>query len=233
MSNSLPVKPLAILYEDNHLLVVDKPAGVLTQSDKSGEDCLLEMCRRYIRESCDKKGNVFLGMVHRLDRPVCGVIVFAKTSKAASRLSSQIRKSEMEKIYHGVVEGFLEGEGVLEDYLVRAGDKTLKAEVSEPEAKQAILKYRSLHATVEKSLIEITLVTGRKHQIRAQLSQTGHPVLGDSKYGSVFDMGKDKIALMSYSLTLKHPTREEILSFTASEPDWWPWKEETDEGLNF
>jgi 23S rRNA pseudouridine1911/1915/1917 synthase len=231
LSNSPAGKPLAVLYEDNHLLVVDKPAGLLTQSDKSGEDSLLEICRRYVRSKYDKQGNVFIGMVHRLDRPVSGVIVFARTSKAASRLSALIRKGEMEKTYRAVVDGCLEGEGVLEDYLVREGDKTRKAEAIEPEAQKAILKYRSISAGPEKSFLEIDLVTGRKHQIRAQLSQIGHPVLGDRKYGSPVDLGKDRIALMSYKLTFKHPTREEILTFTANEPDWWPWSKDKDEGL--
>lgn len=223
MSNSLADEPLAVLYEDNHLLVVEKPAGVLTQSDKSGDDSLLEMCRRYVRERYNKQGNVFIGMVHRLDRPVSGAIVFARTSKAASRLSAQIRKGEMEKTYRAVVEGRLEGEGVLEDYLVREGDKTLKVAASAHEAQRAVLRYRSISATIKKTLVEIDLITGRKHQIRAQLSHTGHPVLGDRKYGSGIDLGKDRIALMSYSLTFKHPTREEVISFTAREPYWWPW----------
>jgi 23S rRNA pseudouridine1911/1915/1917 synthase len=223
LSNSLADEPLAVLYEDNHLLVVEKPAGVLTQSDKSGEDSLLEMCRRYVRKRYNKQGNVFIGMVHRLDRPVSGAIVFARTSKAASRLSAQIRIGGMEKTYRAVVEGRLEGEGVLEDYLVREGDKTLKAAASAHEAQRAILRYRSISATPKKTLVEIDLITGRKHQIRAQLSQTGHPVLGDRKYGSDINLGKDRIALMSFSLTFTHPTREEILSFAARVPDWWPW----------
>jgi 23S rRNA pseudouridine1911/1915/1917 synthase len=224
MSNTVNEIPLKVLYEDNHILVVEKPAGLLTQSDKSGEDSLLEMCRRYVRDKYDKKGNVFLGMVHRLDRPVSGVIVFARTSKAASRLSAMIRNGDMRKTYHAVVEGSLEGEGVIEDYLVREGDKTLKADMSVPKAQLAVLRYRSLKSTENKSLVEVTLITGRKHQIRAQLSQIGHPILGDRKYGSSVDLGKDKIALMSFSLAFKHPTRDEALSFYANEPDWWPWK---------
>jgi 23S rRNA pseudouridine1911/1915/1917 synthase len=212
-----------VLYEDNHLLVVNKPAGILTQSDRSGDPSLLEVCREYIREKYDKKGNVFLGMVHRLDRPVGGALVFARTSKAASRLSEQIREGEMVKQYRAVVEGSLEGEGELEHYLVREGAVTLTAASAVPEAQRALLRYRSLAATPRKSLVEIVLITGRKHQIRAQMSAIGHPVYGDRKYGSPHDLGPDRIALLSRSLTLKHPTRDETMTFTAPEPDWWPW----------
>lgn len=212
-----------IVFEDNHLLVVNKPAGVLTQSDRSGDDSLLEWCRRYIRDTCQKPGNVFLGMVHRLDRPVGGIIVFARTSKAASRLSGQIREGRMEKVYRAVVEGVLEGEAELEHFLVRTGSLTTVVSKSDPDAQRAVLRYRALEHTPRKSLVEIELITGRKHQIRAQLSAIGHPVLGDRKYGSPTPLGPDRIALMSRSLSFDHPTRAERLTFTAPEPDWWPW----------
>jgi 23S rRNA pseudouridine1911/1915/1917 synthase len=223
MSNdAAPVTP-DVLYEDNHLLVVNKPAGLLTQSDLSGAPSLLEICREYIRGKYDKKGNVFLGMVHRLDRPVGGVLVFARTSKAASRLSEQIRRGEMVKRYRAVVEGSLEGEGELEHHLAREGSTTYAVSPGSPDSQRALLRYHSLGAAPRKSLLEIVLVTGRKHQIRAQMSAIGHPVYGDRRYGSPHDLGPDRIALRSYSLTLKHPTRDEVMTFTAPEPDWWPW----------
>ncbi|MHB9029754.1 MAG: RluA family pseudouridine synthase [Candidatus Latescibacterota bacterium] len=223
MSNGTGRSIPDILYEDNHLLVVNKPAGILTQSDQSGDDSLLEWCRRYIRDHYRKLGNVFLGMVHRLDRPVCGVIVFARTSKAASRLSGQIRLGEMEKIYRAVVEGRLEGEAELSHLLVRRGSQTVPVSLPESGSQQAVLRYAALESAFRKSLTEITLITGRKHQIRAQMSAIGHPILGDRKYGSPTSLGPDRIALMCRSLSFHHPTRDERLTFTVPEPGWWPW----------
>jgi 23S rRNA pseudouridine1911/1915/1917 synthase len=223
MSNGADAGDPEVLYEDNHLLVVNKPAGVLTQSDRSGAPSLLEICREYIREKYLKKGNVFLGMVHRLDRPVGGVLVFARTTKAASRLSEQIRRGEMVKRYHAVVEGALEGGDELEHLLAREGSLTITVSPSAPDSQRALLRYQSLSSTPRKSLVEIVLITGRKHQIRAQMSAIGHPVYGDRKYGSPHDLGPDRIALLSHSLTLKHPTRDEVMTFTAPTPDWWPW----------
>lgn len=223
MSNGACFDEPNVLYEDNHLLVVNKPAGILTQSDSSGAPSLLEVCREYVRKKYDKKGNVFLGMVHRLDRPVGGTLVFARTSKAASRLSEQIRQGEMIKQYRAVVEGALDGEGELEHYLEREGSVTRTVSPQSPDAQRALLRYRSLRTTPGKSLVEILLITGRKHQIRSQMSAIGHPVYGDRKYGSPHDLGPDRIALLSYSLTLKHPTRNDVLTFIAEEPDWWPW----------
>lgn len=223
MSNATDITIPEILHEDNHLLVVNKPAGMLTQSDHSGEPCLLEICREYIRNTYAKKGNVFIGMVHRLDKPVGGAIVFARTSKAASRLSAQIRAGEMEKRYLAVVEGPLEGAAAVEHSLFRKGTVTVTVPADTPDAQRAMLKYRSIAVSASKSLVEITLVTGRKHQIRAQMNAIGHPVFGDRKYGSPHDLGPDRIALLSHSLTLKHPTRDETLTFTVEEPGWWPW----------
>ena len=222
MSNAPDDTP-AVIYEDNHLLVVNKPAGLLTQSDLSGEDSLLEWCRRYIRDKYHKPGNVFIGMVHRLDRQVGGVMVFARTSKAASRLSAQIREGEMEKIYRAVVEGKLEGSAELEHFLDRRGDRSTALETKMPGTQRAALRYRTLEGAPEKSLAEIVLITGRKHQIRAQMSAIGHPILGDAKYGSRASLGPDRIALTSHSLSFGHPTKGERMTFTAPEPDWWPF----------
>jgi 23S rRNA pseudouridine1911/1915/1917 synthase len=212
-----------ILYEDNHLLVVNKPAGILTQSDRSGDESVLEWCRKYIRDRYRKPGSVFIGMVHRLDRPVSGVLVFARTSKAASRLSGQIRRGEMEKIYRAVVEGCLEGKAELVHDLIRRGSVSVPADRPEPGAQRALLRYAALESTIKKSLVEIQLITGRKHQIRAQMSAIGHPVLGDRKYGSSTALGPNRIALMCRTLSFHHPTRDERLSFSAPEPGWWPW----------
>lgn len=223
MSNTPGAETPVILYEDNHLLVVNKPAGLLTQSDLTGEDSLLEWCRRYIRDKYQKPGNVFMGMVHRLDRPVSGVMVFARTSKAAARLSAQIRGGTVEKVYHAVVEGRLAGCGELEHFLERRGDRSTALETKTPGTQRAVLRYQTIEATGEASLAEIVLITGRKHQIRAQMSAIGHPVLGDAKYGSRTPLGESRIALMSLSLTFDHPTKGDRMTFTAPEPDWWPW----------
>ncbi len=212
-----------ILYEDNHLLVVNKQAGVLTQSDISGDINLLDLCREYIREKYQKKGNVFIGMVHRLDRPVSGVIVFARTSKAASRLSEQFRNGTIDKGYLAVVDGLLAGSRTLVHYLVRTGAVTHAFDEPMPGAQRAELIYRSLAVSGRTSLIEIDLLTGRKHQIRAQLAKIGHPVFGDRAYGSLSMISTDRIGLMCRTLAFSHPTRDERLTFTAEPPDWWPW----------
>ncbi len=223
MSTSPGERLPTILFEDNHLLVVNKPAGILTQSDRSGADSLLEWCRRSIRDRYNKQGNVFIGMVHRLDRPVGGVIVFARTSKAAARLSAQIRGGSIEKNYLAVVEGSLNGAAELSHFLVRTGSLTVTAPESRSGSQSALLRYRVMATAPGKSLVEIRLITGRKHQIRAQMSAIGHPVWGDRKYGASSSLGPDRIALMSRSISFDHPTRDERLTFTAPEPEWWPW----------
>jgi 23S rRNA pseudouridine1911/1915/1917 synthase len=216
------IRPV-VLYEDNHLLVVDKPAGLLTQSDLSGAVNLLDICRDYLRIRYGKPGNVFIGMVHRLDRPVSGVIVFARTSKGASRLSEQFRNGTIDKRYLAVVEGKPEENGELFHHLARRGSITVTTGSDEPGSRDSALRYRTVETAHDTSLLEITLLTGRKHQIRAQLSAIGHPVFGDAKYGSHHSLGHDRIALMCRSITLKHPTRDDILTFTAEPPGWWPW----------
>jgi 23S rRNA pseudouridine1911/1915/1917 synthase len=221
MSNPLAPAPI-VLYEDNHLLVVNKPAGIPTQSDRSGGINLLDLCREYIRVTRGKKGDVFLGMVHRLDHPVGGVIVFARTSKAAARLSAQFRNGEVDKRYRAVVEGYVSGDCELTHYLVRDGSLTRALSDPIPGAREAQMRYTAIESGADASLIDITLLTGRKHQIRAQLRAIGHPVLGDRKYGSRISFGEDRIALMCRSLEFTHPTRGERMRFEAGEPEWWP-----------
>lgn len=212
-----------VLYEDNHLLVVDKPAGMLTQSDISGDDNLLDVCREYIRVKYQKKGNVFLGMVHRLDRPVTGVIVFARTSKAASRLSEQFREGSVEKRYLAVVEGILSDSRTLVHHLVRTGSVTRASVEPMPGSQQAELSYSSLSSSGCASLVDITLVTGRKHQIRAQFTSIGHPIFGDRSYGAIHIIPGGRIALMCRKIAFLHPTRDEIMTFSVAPPEWWPW----------
>lgn len=222
-----------VLYEDNHLLVVVKPAGVLTQGDETGDASLLELCREYIRVKYEKPGEVFLGLVHRLDRPVSGVICFARTSKAASRLCEQFRSRSLDKIYYTVVEGRMPArEGELRHWLTNGGGTRRKTSASAEQkegAKEGRLLYRVLEESARRQLLEITLLTGYKHQIRTQLSRTGCPVVGDYKYDNRKPpakceplLGGRAIALHARELVLEHPTRQEELSFTAPLPAHWP-----------
>ncbi len=199
---------IKVLYEDNHCIVVYKPAGMLVQSDITGDRTLADEVRAYLKEKGNKPGDVFLGMVHRIDRPVDGIVIFAKTSKGASRLSAQIRNHEFEKVYTACVEGIVEEkEQTLKHYLVKdERTNTVKAFSTErPESKEAILSYNVLGYKGQTTLLEVHLETGRSHQIRAQLSVIGHPIMGDSKYGSFLPYKKGAIALTASKLCFNTP----------------------------
>ncbi len=213
-----------ILYEDNHLIVAVKPAGVLSQSDGSDAPDMLTILKAYIKDKYSKPGEVYLGLVHRLDRPVSGVMVFARTSKAASRLSEQIRTRRVEKLYRAVVQGRLEGTGRLENYILKdpSANKVTVYDREVPGAKHAVLEYRSVRASDDWSLIEIRLGTGRAHQIRAQFANAGHPLLGDRRYGNTVIRDGD-ICLQSFRLAFDHPTKGERMSFEIPSPDCEPW----------
>jgi 23S rRNA pseudouridine1911/1915/1917 synthase len=213
-----------ILYEDNHLIVAVKPAGVLSQSDGSDAPDMLTILKAYIKDKYSKPGEVYLGLVHRLDRPVSGVMVFARTSKAASRLSEQIRTRRVEKLYRAVVQGRLEGTGRLENYILKdpSANKVTVYDREVPGAKHAVLEYRSVRAYDDRSLIEIRLGTGRAHQIRAQFANAGHPLLGDRRYGNTVLRDGD-ICLQSFKLAFDHPTKGERMSFEIPSPDCEPW----------
>jgi 23S rRNA pseudouridine1911/1915/1917 synthase len=213
-----------ILYEDNHLIVAVKPAGVLSQSDGSDAPDMLTILKAYIKDKYSKSGEVYLGLVHRLDRPVSGVMVFARTSKAASRLSEQIRTRRVEKLYRAVVQGRLEGTGRLENYILKdpSANKVTVYDREVPGAKHAVLEYRSVRASDVRSLIEIRLGTGRAHQIRAQFANAGHPLLGDRRYGNTVLRDGD-ICLQSFKLAFDHPTKGERMSFEIPSPDCEPW----------
>ena len=222
--------PFPILYEDNHLLVVSKPVGVLSQEDFSNRPDILTMAKNYIKERDEKPGNVFMGLVHRLDAQVSGVMVLAKTSKAASRLSDQIRKRTVKKKYLAVVEGVPAPSGVMTDWLRKDGARNLVEVVPEgtPGAKRAELLYQRLGSSMGMSLVEVLLVTGRPHQIRVQLANAGHPLVGDRKYGGRPD---GAIALFSWQFELMHPTRKETLTFEAEAPSTFPWNRFAGKGL--
>ena len=213
-----------VLYEDNHLIVAIKPAGVLSQSDGSNAPDMLTILKAYIKDKYQKPGEVYLGLVHRLDRPVSGVMVFARTSKAASRLSEQIRTRRVEKIYRCVVNGVLEGEGRLENFISKdeASNTVTVSDTEKPGFKASYLDYRALASKDGMTLAEVKLGTGRSHQIRAQMAHAGHPLIGDQKYCKKDNRTKD-IALEAYKLSFEHPVKREFITFEAPAPDTFPW----------
>jgi 23S rRNA pseudouridine1911/1915/1917 synthase len=216
-----PVEKLHILYEDNHLIAVYKPGGVLVQGDVSREPSLMDMVKDYIKKQYNKPGKVFLGLVHRLDRPVAGVVVFARTSKSASRLSEQWRQRNINKIYWALVLGEMPlPSGRLISYLKKRRQKVSLTDEMHKRAQEAALSYRTLFVRGEVSLLEVTLHTGRKHQIRVQLAAEGCPIVGDMKYGAPERREDGTICLMAKSLTFMHPTRPETIHIEAPAPDW-------------
>ncbi len=213
-----------VLYEDNHLLVLNKPGGVLVQGDRTGDETLLQAAKQYIKEKYQKPGNVFLGLVHRLDRVTSGVVVLARTSKAAARLSDAFRERKVRKSYLAVVHGTpREKEGLLEDQL--SWDEKKRRAFVHRSGKPARLRYRVLKSAGDKSLLLVVPETGRKHQIRAQLARAGHPIVGDLKYGSPKKIADGRaILLHAWRLDLPHPTRREEMTFEAPLPPYWPRK---------
>ncbi len=215
--------PLDILFEDNHCLAVLKPAGAVSAHFQGGEETLDRAVKAYLKGKYHKPGNVFLGVVHRLDRPVSGVLLFARTSKAAARLSEQFREGSVEKIYWAVVEGDVQrAAGSLEDWLLR-DRQARRVEVVEPhtpQARQSLLHYQKRGAHGGLTWLEIRPQTGRTHQLRVQLAHHGHPVYGDAKYGAVHTFAPG-IALHARSLTFLHPVRYEPVTLTADVPRPW------------
>lgn len=207
-----------VLHLDNHLLVVNKPPGVLVQADRTGDLDLLTMGKAFVKERFDKPGDVFLGLVHRLDRPASGVMVFARTSKAAARLSEQFRLRTVEKLYVAIVEGLLEGAGIARDDLVADARSVRIAEVEESAGKMAEMQWRAVAADDDLTLVFLQLKTGRKHQIRVQLASMGHPILGDFRYGATRPLDGKNLALHCYRLGFRHPTTKEWLTFEAPPP---------------
>ena len=211
-----------IIYEDNHLLVVDKPINVPVCEDSSCDDDLLSMLKNYLKVKYNKPGNVYLGLVHRLDRPVGGLMVFAKTSKAASRLSEQVRNNSLEKVYYAVVEGKVNSSGTFEDYLVKDEKKNITSVTSKDKGKYACLSYKLIDFKNNFSLVEIHLHTGRSHQIRVQFSSRGFPLVGDAKYNPNSD-NKTSVALFAKKLSFEHPVTKEKLIFELDIPKRYPF----------
>lgn len=215
---------LNVLYEDNHIIVVEKPINILSQSDATGDLDLLTMVKQYVKEKYNKPGNVYIGLIHRLDRPVGGIMVFARSSKAASRLNKQQIEHGFEKRYLAVINGVMDKKsGVLVDKLEKCSDgKTIVSN----EGKEAILNYTVLDVNkkTNHSLVDIKLETGRHHQIRVQFASRGHSLCGDQRYG-MFD--KSQLALYAYKLAFFHPITKERLEFRLNPPKMGYWTEFT------
>ncbi len=220
---------LNVVYEDNHILVVIKPQNIPTQSDISGDTCMVELVEQYLRDKYNKTGNVYVGLVHRLDRPTGGLMIFAKTSKAAARLSEIIAsKDNFEKRYLAVVNGSINtNNGVLKNYLKKNSKTNMVSVVPETSAgaKYAELEYTVVDRKEKVTLVDINLVTGRSHQIRVQMKHIGHPVYGDVRYGGDILAKGHNLALWAYKLRLVHPVTKQTLTFLATPPaDMVPWK---------
>lgn len=220
---------LDVLFEDNHCLAVNKPAGLLAQGDETGEPSLVDLARDYLRARYAKPGNVFVGLVHRLDRPTSGVVLLARTSKGADRLAAQFRAGTIRKVYRAVVEGTpAEDEGEWSDRLAKDEARNVVGVVppGDPRGRDAHLAFRVLGRHGGTSTVEVIPTTGRGHQIRVQLASRGMPIVGDRKYGARSTLlardGHPRVALHAFELTFRHPTRPESLTITAPMPADWP-----------
>ena len=217
---------VSIIYEDNHLLIVEKPQNIPVQKDASKDEDLQSKLKFYLKQKYNKPGNVFLGLVHRLDRPVGGVMVFAKTSKAASRLSKQLRQNLIKKTYMTIVDGVLDKkEGHSEDFLLKNREKNVVKVVDKniKGAKKASLFFHKIRSVKNYTLLKVVLETGRSHQIRVQFANLGFPIVGDQKYGKNNNK-KVQIALHSYELSFLHPTTKQLLVFTSDfSKNKFPW----------
>lgn len=222
---------LDVLLEDNHCLAVNKPAGLLSQGDASGDPSLVDRVAAYLKQTYGKPGNVFVGLLHRLDRPTSGVVLLARTSKAAGRLSEQFRKGEVEKVYIAIVEGHCQDDsGTWEDVLAKDEASNVSRVVDDPDevagGRSARLAYRVLARDARTTTLELRPHTGRSHQLRVQLASRGLPIVGDRKYGASTTLiagdGRPRVALHARSLRFRHPTRGEVLEVVAPFPADWP-----------
>ena len=217
---------MKVVYEDNHIIIVNKHSGDIVQGDKTGDKPLSDTVKEYIKQKYNKPGNVFLGVVHRLDRPVSGLVVFAKTSKALSRLNDMFRTGDVHKTYWAVVKRRdIAMEGTLTDWLTRneRQNKSYAHEREVPGAKKAVLKYKVRAVADNYMLIEVTLLTGRHHQIRCQLSHMGCPIKGDLKYGAPRSNPDGSISLLSRRVEFVHPVSKETIVAYADVPDDRLW----------
>ncbi|KAF0223988.1 MAG: 23S rRNA pseudouridine synthase [Erysipelotrichaceae bacterium] len=213
---------MKIIYEDNHLLVIEKPINIPMQEDESKDKDLLSLCKAYLKEKYHKPGNVYCGMVHRLDRPVGGVAVFAKTSKAASRLSESIRTDQFNKVYKAILVGQLPKERTLIDHLIKDEKTNTSKVTSSTLGKYSELRFKVLNSKETMHMVEIQLITGRSHQIRVQFSSRSCPIWGDARYNPNARPGQ-QLALWATSLSFPHPITQEIMHFKCELPRSNPW----------
>ncbi|MCC0683015.1 RluA family pseudouridine synthase [Clostridioides sp. ZZV15-6383] len=217
---------IKVIYEDNHLLVVEKPVNILSQGDNTNDKDMVNLLKDYIKKKYNKPGNVYIGLIHRLDRPVGGVMVFAKTSKAASRLSEQVRNKSFKKTYLAVVHGKIKSSSdTLRDFLYKNKKTNMVTVVKKnhTDAKEAELNYKVLDFKENLSLVQVNLKTGRSHQIRVQFSSRKHPLYGDQRYGKEINKVGQQISLWSNKIEIYHPTTKEKMEFTCHPPDKYPW----------
>lgn len=218
---------MEVLYEDNHIIIVYKEAGEIVQGDKTGDEPLSEIVKRWIKDKYQKPGNVFLGIVHRLDRPVSGLVVFAKTSKALTRLNNMFRNGEVHKTYWAIVtRPPFEKEATLTDWLVRneRQNKSYAYNHQVPTSKKSILHYKVINQSEHYSLLEINLMTGRHHQIRCQLSNMDCPIKGDLKYGAQRSNSDGSISLLSHRIEFIHPVSKENICIESPLPNDNLWQ---------
>lgn len=218
---------MTVLYEDNHLIIVNKRVSEIVQGDKTGDEPLVESVKHYIKQKYDKPGEVFLGVTHRLDRPVSGVVVFARTSKALSRLNEMFRVGDVQKTYWAVVQQCpVEPEGELVHWLVRneAQNKSVAYIREVPGSKKAILRYKVIAHSNRYHLLEVTLLTGRHHQIRCQLAKMGCPIKGDLKYGAPRSNPDGGISLHARRICFVHPVSKQVIDVVAPLPDTTLWR---------
>lgn len=218
---------MQIVYEDNHIIIVSKRSGEIVQGDKTGDVPLSELAKQYIKEKYAKPGAVFLGVVHRLDRPVNGLVVFARTSKALERLNRMFANGEVQKTYWAITQNRPEAdEGTLEHWLTRneKQNKSYASEREKPGSKRAVLKYKVIGESERYNLLEINLLTGRHHQIRCQLAAIGCPIKGDLKYGAKRSNPDGSISLLARHVEFVHPVSKELISVDAPLPDDVLWR---------
>ncbi len=212
---------MKILYEDNHVIAVYKESGIPVQGDKTGDTSLMDVVKAYLKEKYQKTGNVFLGLIHRLDRPVSGIVIFGKTSKGASRLSEQFRTHSVKKVYHALLEGILtKQEDILINYLSKDEKQNFVTVYDTPhgDAKKAELSYRVIEEKGNTTKVEIELKTGRSHQIRSQFAHIGHPLVGDVKYGATQKYMPGALALAAVELQFDQPVTGERITISEVEP---------------
>ena len=221
------MEELKVIYEDNHIIVVQKPQNVLSQGDETGDVSLLDMVKDYIKKTYNKPGNVYVGLVHRLDRPTGGVMVFAKTSKAAARLTEQLKNKEFSKKYLSVVVGTPKYKSSRLEHFLKKDEILNKVRVcarGETGAKQAILEYKTICTKDKVSLVDVKILTGRSHQIRVQMAEIKTPVFGDVKYGGDVLAKGHNLALWAYELSFIHPTTKKKMTFNyLPSTDVVPW----------